>query len=69
MVIHVGTSGWQYNSWKGRFYPKDVPKSDWLSFFSQAFSTVEVNNTFYRLPDEETFVRWRTEGITRRASP
>jgi uncharacterized protein YecE (DUF72 family) len=60
-VIHVGTSGWQYDSWKGRFYPKDLPKASWLAFFSKRFETVEVNNTFYRMPKEDAFVRWRRE--------
>jgi len=58
-VILVGTSGWQYRDWKERFYPKDVPQREWLSYFSRRFPTVEVNNSFYRLPNEETFVRWR----------
>jgi uncharacterized protein YecE (DUF72 family) len=57
----VGTSGWQYDDWRGRFYPKDLPKARWLAYFSQAFPTVEVNNTFYRLPGPETFTRWRGE--------
>jgi uncharacterized protein YecE (DUF72 family) len=57
----VGTSGWQYASWKGRFYPKDVPQRTWLEYFSQRFPTVEVNNSFYMLPKEESFVKWRTE--------
>jgi uncharacterized protein YecE (DUF72 family) len=60
-VIHVGTSGWQYDSWKGRFYPRDLPQSQWLPFFAQHFETVEVNNTFYRLPQRDTFVRWREQ--------
>ncbi|MGH2794791.1 MAG: DUF72 domain-containing protein [Actinomycetota bacterium] len=60
-MIHIGTSGWQYDSWRGRFYPKDLPQSDWLPFFASRFETVEVNNTFYRLPKRETFVRWREQ--------
>ena len=58
-MIHIGTSGWQYDSWRGRFYPKDLPQSGWLPFYAARFETVEVNNTFYRLPKRETFVRWR----------
>ena len=58
-MIHVGTSGWEYDSWKGRFYPRELRRADRLRFFSERFSTVEVNNTFYRLPDATTFVRWR----------
>src|SRR5688500_8341579 len=59
MQVYVGTSGWQYADWKGRFYPKGVPQRRWLPYFSERFPTVEVNNTFYMLPKPETFVRWR----------
>ena len=54
----VGTSGWHYDDWKERFYPKGLPKSKWLEFFAEHFSTVELNNTFYRLPSEEAFKNW-----------
>lgn len=56
----VGTSGWHYDDWKGRFYPEKLPKSRWLEFFASRFSTVELNNTFYRLPSEEAFKNWYT---------
>jgi uncharacterized protein YecE (DUF72 family) len=59
VAVFVGTSGWQYDDWRGRFYPKDLPKTRWLEYFSRAFPTVEVNNTFYQLPKEETFIAWR----------
>jgi uncharacterized protein YecE (DUF72 family) len=59
VTVFVGTSGWQYKDWRGRFYPKDLPTAKWLPFFSASFPTVEVNNTFYQLPKEETFVAWR----------
>lgn len=61
MTILVGTSGWQYDDWRGGFYPRDLPKRAWLSYLAARFPTVEVNNTFYRLPAAETFVRWRDE--------
>jgi uncharacterized protein YecE (DUF72 family) len=61
MDVVIGTSGWQYDDWKRRFYPKDLPKRAWLAHFSSVFPAVEVNNTFYNLPKEETFVRWRQE--------
>ncbi len=54
----VGTSGWHYDDWKERFYPKGLPKTKWLEFFAERFSTVELNNTFYRLPSEEAFKNW-----------
>jgi uncharacterized protein YecE (DUF72 family) len=59
MKVYVGTSGWQYADWKGRLYPDGLPQRDWLRYFSERFPTVEVNNTFYVLPNPETFVRWR----------
>jgi uncharacterized protein YecE (DUF72 family) len=61
MEIIVGTSGWQYADWRARFYPKGVPQREWLRYFSERFPAVEVNNTFYMLPEENTFVRWRQE--------
>jgi uncharacterized protein YecE (DUF72 family) len=61
MQIYVGTSGWQYADWRRRLYPVDLPQRRWLPYFSERFPCVEVNNTFYVLPKEETFVRWREE--------
>jgi uncharacterized protein YecE (DUF72 family) len=57
----VGTSGWQYDSWRGPFYPEDAPKRAWLGLYTKRFATVEVNNTFYRLPGDATFEKWRAE--------
>jgi uncharacterized protein YecE (DUF72 family) len=57
-VIAVGTSGWQYDDWRGRFYPRYVPKRAWLEHYATVFATVEVNNAFYRLPERSTFVDW-----------
>jgi uncharacterized protein YecE (DUF72 family) len=59
MPLFVGTSGWQYKDWRGRFYPKTLPQSQWLEHFAEHFQTVEVNNTFYRLPEPATFEAWR----------
>lgn len=56
---YIGTSGWHYDHWRGRFYPSELPKSKWLDFYSVHFSTVELNNSFYRLPSEKAFVNWR----------
>lgn len=55
----IGTSGWHYNHWIGPFYPPGLPKSHWLEFYSKSFSTVELNNTFYRLPTEKAFEQWK----------
>jgi uncharacterized protein YecE (DUF72 family) len=54
----IGCSGWNYKSWRGPFYPVTLPPSSWLDFYSQRFDTVEVNNTFYRLPLRSTFATW-----------
>lgn len=57
--IRVGCSGWQYGHWRGGFYPADLPQSRWLEHYASVFDTVEVNNTFYRLPETSTFAAWR----------
>ena len=54
-MLRIGTSGWQYRDWRGRFYPKSVPATRWLEHYAARFATVEVNNTFYRLPPPATF--------------
>jgi uncharacterized protein YecE (DUF72 family) len=59
VVIHIGTSGWQYRDWRGRFYPRELPQRLWLEHYAARFSTVEVNNTFYRLPEAAVFEDWR----------
>lgn len=59
MEVLIGTSGWQYDDWRGVLYPEGVAKKDWLAHYSERFPVVEINNTFYNLPSEDTFVRWR----------
>ena len=56
--VHVGTSGWVYRHWRGVFYPRRLPAREWFGYYAAAFDTVEVNNTFYRLPDEQRFGAW-----------
>ena len=56
--VVIGTSGWAYPSWKPGFYPAGTASSDFLRFYSERFSTVELNTTGYRLPAEEQFERW-----------
>jgi uncharacterized protein YecE (DUF72 family) len=56
--IHIGTSGWHYNHWKERFYPAGLAKNKWFEYYARHFETVELNNTFYQLPKEETLQRW-----------
>lgn len=59
--LYIGTSGWMYDHWSGGvFYPPDLPKSQWLDHYQQVFDTVEINNTFYHLPKEQTFKNWHT---------
>ena len=61
-MFRIGTSGWQYRDWGGgAFYPPRLPQRRWLEFYATRFPTVEVNNTFYSLPKEDTFVKWREE--------
>jgi uncharacterized protein YecE (DUF72 family) len=57
---HVGTSGWSYKHWRGPFYPSGMSKGgDQLRFYAERFDTVEVNGTFYRLIEADTFRKWR----------
>ena len=54
----VGTSGWSYKEWKGSFYPPKLPQDEMLGFYASRFPTVEVNNSFYRIPSEKVLVGW-----------
>lgn len=58
METFVGCSGYYYNHWKGVFYPGTLPKKEWLPFYAQHFNTVEINNTFYKMPEEKTIRKW-----------
>jgi uncharacterized protein YecE (DUF72 family) len=57
--IRIGTSGWHYKHWIGRFYPPKLPSSKMLGYYQERFDTVEVNNSFYRLPPERALAVWR----------
>ena len=59
MPLLIGTSGWQYKHWKGGFYPAGVKQAAWLEHYAARFDTVELNNSFYRLPDPSAFDGWR----------
>jgi uncharacterized protein YecE (DUF72 family) len=59
--VRIGTSGWIYRHWRGRFYPPDLPVHGWFRFYSQHFDTVEINNSFYRLPAVTTLIDWRRQ--------
>jgi uncharacterized protein YecE (DUF72 family) len=54
----IGCSGWEYKHWRGDFYPLDVPRTRWFEYYAARFDTVEINNTFYRLPEQSTFAAW-----------
>jgi uncharacterized protein YecE (DUF72 family) len=54
----VGTSGWSYKEWKGSFYPPKLPQDEMLGFYASRFPTVEVNNSFYRIPSETVLMGW-----------
>ncbi len=56
--LFIGTSGFYYDHWIGRFYPENLSKSKWLTFFSDKFSSVEINSSFYHLPKEKTLSSW-----------
>src|SRR5688572_17248944 len=57
-MLRVGTSGYSYKEWKGTFYPEDLPAAKMLSFYAERFGTVEINNTFYRMPEPKTLEKW-----------
>ena len=63
--IRIGCSGWQYKHWRGDFYPADLPTSRWFAHYALSFDTVEINNSFYRLPPPETFAKWREQAPSR----
>jgi uncharacterized protein YecE (DUF72 family) len=62
--VHVGCSGWNYRHWRGSIYPEKLPTKRWLEHYAELFDTVEVNNTFYRLPSQSAVEGW-VEGSPR----
>jgi uncharacterized protein YecE (DUF72 family) len=58
-TIHIGTSGWYYNHWKGPFYPNNISNKEMLRYYTQYFHTVEINNSFYRLPKKAILEIWK----------
>ena len=61
MKLHVGTSGYSYKEWKGNFYPEDLPAKEMLAYYSRRLPAVEINNTFYRLPQVSMIENWRDQ--------
>jgi uncharacterized protein YecE (DUF72 family) len=66
-AVRIGTSGWTYDGWRGPFYPEEVPRNNWLEWYGEQFSTVEVNGSFYRTPSLETVRKWRDDTPAPRA--
>ena len=60
-MLHVGTSGWSYPTWRGGFYPEGSRPDSFLAFYAERFDTVELNTTGYRLPGEEQFRKWAAQ--------
>jgi len=67
--VHVGYSGWQYAHWRETFYSAGLPQRRWFSFCASIFDTVEIHNSFYRLPAAETFANWRDQAPSRFNTP
>jgi uncharacterized protein YecE (DUF72 family) len=61
MTSWIGTSGFQYPAWKGKFYPEDLPAAKMLAFYAERFSTTEVNYTFHRIPSAKTIENWKAQ--------
>ncbi len=61
MKLRAGTSGYAFKEWKGPFYPEDLPDDQMLSYYASRFPTVEINNTFYRLPKEHVLQEWAAQ--------
>ncbi len=55
----IGTSGWTYDHWRGSFYPQDLAKSRWFDFYAGQFNAVEINATFYRAFQDQTYLKWK----------
>lgn len=59
MDVYIGCSGWNYKEWRGEFYPQKLAQKNWLEYYAGIFNTVEVNNTFYKLPKDTTLINWK----------
>lgn len=58
MQIYIGTCGWHYDGWRGKFYPREVKAGDWLEYYAGYFDCVELNSSFYRFPGSDTVEGW-----------
>ncbi|HET6726198.1 MAG TPA: DUF72 domain-containing protein [Gammaproteobacteria bacterium] len=60
-AIRIGTSGYQYAHWRNDFYPAELPQREWFGWYARSFDTLEINNTFYRLPERRVFSQWHDQ--------
>jgi len=60
LQYYIGTSGWHYDHWQNLFYPPTLPRKQWLQYYAQAFNSVEINSSYYRMPLESTFANWNS---------
>src|SRR5690242_7956292 len=60
-TLFIGTSGFNYRDWKGRFYPENLPQTKWLEYYSSHYNTVEINATFYGSFSQKTFQKWASQ--------
>lgn len=60
-AVRIGCSGFHYAHWRGVFYPPDLPEHEWFGWYARYFDSVEINNTFYRLPERSVFAQWRDQ--------
>lgn len=61
MELKIGCTGWSYDGWAGTFYPKKLPKSEWLRYYSSIFPITEINSTYYKIPDKSTAQKWNSD--------
>lgn len=59
--IHIGTSGWSYKHWRNTFYPENLKVKEQFSYYVDHFNSVEINNTFYKMPTDDTFQNWENQ--------
>src|SRR5256885_1538339 len=60
-TVNIGTSGWHYAHWRGPFYPETLAPAEMLRCYAEHFDTVEINNSFYRLPTDDALAKWHAE--------
>ncbi len=60
-TLHLGTIGWSYNFWRGKFYPNKTAPKNYLAYYATQFNTVEVDSTFYRIPTQPTVTNWKQQ--------